>query len=662
MIPDLPKRLRRAVALTAPVTVMEMSRHLLGWPVLHGSTLLAWNVTLALLTTLAVFGPGWPLLTKGWTSFRVRRLNMFSLIAPGVLITYSYSLLALIVPGALPASFHVHGHAPLYFEAAAMITTLVLLGQYLEARAERKAGDALEALARLTPSVTSVLRNGTEERISIDDLVTGDLIQLRAGDRVPADGIVQRGEASVDESMLTGEPIPVLKSKGAKIVGGTLVREGTLVMQADQVGEQTVLARIIDLVRVARESKAPIHRIADRVTGKLVPLVMGIATLTFVVWWQFGPPPALWYALLHAVTVLMITCPCALGLATPMSITTGLGRAALDGILVRKAASLEVLASVDTIALDKTGTLTTGHPTLHACIPEASGHENHLLKLAASLEQYSHHPLASAIVEGARNWGIFPEAATDFESETSGGVSGRIRTDLVAVGRRDWLAGRGVDGLEPMQAIAATYEAEGRTVVWASINGHAAGLLVIADQIKPGAVQAMEALRRRGLRLIMITGDQAAAAEKIGRQLKLDEIRAGVGPGEKSQHIQALRASGAIVAMAGDGINDAPALASADVGIAVGTGTDVAVASGDINLLHGDLASLVRAIDISRAVMRNIRQNLFFAFAYNAVMIPLAAGALYPWTGLTLTPMLASAAMSASSLTVITNALRLRRM
>jgi Cu+-exporting ATPase len=662
MIPELYPRVRRAILLTLPVAVFEMSRHLTGWPAWHGAALVLWQAFMAVATTVLVFGPGWPLLHKGWRSYRHGRLNMFSMIAPGVLITYFFSLFALVVPGMFPDSFRVHGHVPVYFETAAMITTLVLIGQYLEARAERHTGDALEGLARLAPTRTCIIRDGVEQWTGIDQVATGDLIQLRAGDRVPVDGPVVRGEASIDESMLTGEPMPQLKSTGQRIVGGTLLREGSLVMRAEHVGNQTVLARIIEMVRAAQESKAPIQRIADRVTVKLVPVVLALSALTLVIWWRIGPQPALWYGMIHAVTVLMITCPCALGLATPVSIMTGLGRGAKDGILIKQAASLERLASVDTLVLDKTGTLTTGRPILHACIPSESGAENHVLKLAASLEHYSHHPLAGAVVEGARHWGVATEPVSDFRSETGGGVAGKVGAVEVMVGRASWLQGQAVSGFEHLDSMARTCELGGRTVAWVAAERRIAGILVIADELKPRAALAIQALKKRGLRLLMMTGDNRRTAEMIGRQLKLDDVFAEVQPGDKSRHVQELRRAGSVVAMAGDGINDAPALASADVGISVGTGTDVAVASGDINLMHGDIMGLVHAIDLSRAVMRTIRQNLFFAFAYNAVMIPVAAGALYPWTGWMLTPMLASAAMSASSLTVIGNALRLRRL
>ena len=658
----LPERVRMATAFTAPIVGVEMMRHLAGWPSWHGATLAVWTYVMAAVTTVVVFGAGHPLLIRGLRSYRDRRLNMFSLIAPGVLITYAYSLLALLVPEVFPDSFRVHGHVPVYFEAAAMITTLVLLGQYLEARAESHTGDALAALARLTPTRTCVLRNGREQWVEIDQVHVGDTLQLRAGDRVPVDGAIQQGEAAVDESMLTGEPIPVAKKTGDSLVGGSMVREGAALMVAERVGDQTVLARIIEMVRTAQASKAPIQRVADRVTGKLVPLVLLLALVTFVLWARFGPPPALWYALLHAVTVLMITCPCALGLATPMSIMTGLGRGALAGILIKQAAALETLARVDTLVLDKTGTLTTGRPTLQACLPVEPGHETLLLKHVASLEQLSHHPLAAAIVEGARQWGVTPGTVTNFQSQTGGGVSGIVDGRTILAGRMDWLSERGVSGFAAMQALVEQFEREGRTVIWAAEETRLLGVLVLADELKPRAALAARALQERGLKLIMITGDNPRTAATIGRQLKLDDVAAGVSPGEKSARVQALRSAGHVVAMAGDGINDAPALAAADVGISVGTGTDVAIASGDINLLHGDPMSLVHAIDLSRAVMRNIRQNLFWAFAYNLVMIPVAGGALFPWTGWVLTPMLASAAMSASSLTVIGNALRLRKL
>lgn len=592
-----------------------------------------------------------------------RRLNMFSLIAPGILITYGYSLLAMVAPGLFHDSFRHQGHVPVYFEAAAMITTLVLLGQFIESRAERRTGDALEALARLNPARACVIRNGKEEWISTDELAVGDLLQLRAGDRIPADGSVVSGEISVDESMLTGEAMPVLKSATAPVTGGTMVREGACRFRAEKVGIDTVLSHIIQLVKTAQDSRAPIQRIADRVTGRLVPFVFLIGFATFIGWFWYGPSPSWWYGLIHAVTVLMITCPCALGLATPMSIMTGLGRGALEGILVKDAAALERLASIDTLVLDKTGTITTGKPVLHACIPRKPGDEMALLKHTASLEHYSHHPLAGAIVEGAANWGITNlEDVTEFSSATGGGLSGKVAGIRVMAGKRSWIEESGVDDCESMQSIVSQYEGEGGTVVWVACDGKLAGVIVVADRLKPHAAEAVQALKSRGIKLIMLTGDSAAIAETTARQAGIKHLEANVLPGQKAARIATLKQEGAVVAMAGDGINDAPALATADVGIAIGTGTAIAVASGHVNIMKGDMMSLVHAMDLSRAVMGNIRQNLIFAFAYNIVMIPVAAGVLYPWTGLMLTPMLASAAMSASSITVIANALRLRKL
>ncbi len=662
MITRLPERLKLAAILTIPVVIVEMIRHLAGS--MHSPHGLpgTWTWIMATATSVVVWYCGWPLLEKGWLSVRRRRLNMFSLIAPGVLITYGYSLLAFLAPEVFPASFRLHGHVPVYFEAAAMIVTLVLLGQLLESRAESKTGSALEALARLQPARASVIRDGVEQWISIDHVRIGDLVNLRAGDRIPADGIVASGNAHIDESMMTGEPFGRTRVPGDRLITGTLVLEGAIQMTAEKIGQDTTLSRIIALVRSAQESSAPIQRIADRVTGKLVPGVMLIAVFTMMAWWKLGPEPAAWYGLLHAVTVLMITCPCALGLATPLSITTGLGRGTLAGILVKDAAHLERLSSVRTIIFDKTGTLTTGKPTLHACIPVEAGTENMVLKLAASVEQWSHHPLASAIVSGAREWGLAIDPAIDFRSESGNGVRGIVGGRTVQIGRRSWLELAEPAAGDGLNAIARQYEEEGRMVVWIAIDRHVAGLLVIADALKPHAAEAITGLQQRGIRCVMLTGDSENAAAKVARQVGITEVVAGVLPDEKSRHVQAYKTGPDPVAMVGDGINDAPALASADVGIAIGTGTAVAVASGQINLLHGDLASLVKVIDLSRAVMRNIRQNLFFAFAYNLVMIPIAAGALYPWTGWMLTPMLASAAMSASSITVISNALRLRRL
>lgn len=654
------QRVVMASSLTAPIALIEMSQHIAGLPDWHGDALVTWKIIMAIATTLVVFIPGWPLLANGVASYRRRKLNMFSLIAPGVLITYFFSLLGFLTPEIFPYSFRVHGHVPVYFEAAAMITTLVLLGQWLETRAEQHTGDALHALAGLAPAQASVLREGGEVRIAVDKICVGDLIQLRAGDRVPADGVVTRGEAAIDESMMTGETMPVLKSETSNIIAGTMVREGSVIMRAINIGSETTLARIIELVKQSQQSKAPIQRIADRVTGKLVPFVMIIALLTFALWWKFGPAPSGWYGLLHAVTVLMITCPCALGLATPLSMMSGLGRGAQAGILVRHAASLERLSSVDTLFLDKTGTLTRGQPIVHACLstPDTTG--DRVLQIAASLEQHSHHPIALAIVDAAKKRGLDQLHVDQFTSEAGGGVAGFIDDRPMRVGREDWLARFGDDGFNALRLQANEYAAQGATVVWLSIASHVTGALVLFDEIKPEARNAIAALRARGLRLIMITGDNETAAQYVAGQLGIHEVHARIKPGEKTEHVLRMKRSRSIVAMAGDGINDAPALAAADVGIALGTGTDVIMASGDIHLLRGHVYGLVQAIDLSRAVMKNIRQNLFFAFAYNAIMIPVAAGVLFPRTGMMLTPMLASAAMSLSSLTVITNALRLR--
>jgi len=662
MIPGLEQRVKRSVLFALPMVLVEMARHLTGWPELTHQRLVYWQFTMAVITSIIVFIFGWPLISKGGQSFKNRRLNMFSLIAPGILITYGYSLLALLAPGLFRESFLHQGHLPVYFEAAAMITTLVLIGQYIESRAERRTGDALEALGRLNPTRACVIRDGKEEWISADELVVGDFIQIRAGDRVPVDGMIIKGECYVDESMLTGEAMPVLKTLNAPVTGGTLVREGASQMRAEHVGSGTVLAQIIQMVKSAQESRAPIQRIADRVTGRLVPAVLLIGILTFIGWWIAGPSPSWWYGLLHAVTVLMITCPCALGLATPMSIVTGLGRGAMAGILIKDASVLERFAQIDTLVLDKTGTLTTGKPVLHACIPRQPGTESLLLKQAASLEHFSHHPIAAAIVDGAKYWGLTLEDVQDFKSVTGGGVAGTIHGVRIIAGRRSWLEELGVTDCEAMQSIASQFESEGGSVVWLASSENIAGIIIISDQLKPHAGAAIDALKKRNISLVMLTGDSSDNANAIARKLGIDHVISGVRPNEKADHIRKLKQQGGMIAMAGDGINDAPALASADVGIAIGTGTAVAVASGHVNIMKGDLLSLVHAFDLSHAVMKNIRQNLIFAFAYNMVMIPIAAGVLYPWTGIMLTPMLASAAMSASSITVILNALRLRKL
>lgn len=662
MIPELPRRLKEAAILTAPVAVIEMARHLTGLHWLQGTILTAWKLIAALFTTIVVFKAGRPLLVKGWQSFANKRLNMFSLIAPGILITYTYSLAALIAPGIFPESFRVHGTIPVYFEAAAMITTLVLLGQLLEARAEKHTGDALESLAALLPEKACVIENNQECWKHISQLIKGDCIRLRPGERVPVDGIVVSGEASIDESMLTGEPLPVVKSGGDAVTGGTLVQDGTLLIRVEKTGDETVLAQILHMVQTAQFSKAPIQRIADRVTGKLVPLVMLVALTTVLIWWIWGPSPSLWYGMLHAITVLMITCPCALGLATPVSITTGMGRGALSGILVKDAAYLEKLSGADLIVLDKTGTLTTGKPTLHAVEPIVPEDKTILLEFAASVAHFSHHPVSTAIALGAKKQNIELKAVSNFKSETGRGVSGIVDGQSVMIGNENWILNDSSSQLYDSTALAKQYTSEGCSVTWVAINGTPLGFVVVADQLKPNAAKAVSMLKSQGLDLAMLTGDSEDSAQFIAKQAGISRIYADVLPDGKAEMVSSLASPGKTIVMVGDGINDAPALATADVGIALGTGTETARASGHIILTGGDLSSLTQAIELSRAVMRNIRQNLFFAFAYNGIMIPIAAGALYPSTGLVLTPMLASIAMSASCLTVITNALRLRRL
>jgi len=662
MITRLPQRVTWSAALTLPVAAIEMSRHLAGWPDWHASSLNTWQFAMAILSTAVVFIPGWPLLAKGIQSYARWKLNMFSLIAPGILITLGFSYLALLLPGLIPDSLRVHGHPPLYFEAAAMITTLVLTGRWIEARAEKHTGDALEALARLSPPRACIIRNGNEEWIPIDDLKPGHRIRLRAGDRVPADGIILDGTVAVDESMLTGEPLPVHRDPGTSLITGTLIIEGSAILESVKTGIHTTLSQIIRMVQQAQESKAPIQRIADRVTGKLVPFVLLFTVLTYIGWWKFGPQPAHWLALVHAVTVLMITCPCALGLATPVAIVAGLGRGAREGILIKNAAALERLASIDTMVLDKTGTLTSGLPALHATIPQQPGDEDTLLQLAASVEQLSHHPLARAITAGARMRNLALLEVTAFHSDTGGGVSGVVNGRTVHAGRAAWLQEKGMTLSEPLEQMALAFEAKGSAVIRVSVDRKIFGLIIVSDTVKQEAADVVQQLKARGIRPVMLTGDRPAAAQQLATALSIEDVHAGVKPDEKRNHIERLRLDGHIIAMAGDGINDAPALAAADVGISMGTGTEVAISSADINVWKGRLPSLVHAIDLSRAVMKNIRQNLFFAFIYNIVMIPVAAGALYPWTGLVLTPMLASAAMSASSISVILNALRLKRM
>jgi Cu+-exporting ATPase len=605
-----------------------------------------------ILATPVVLWAGWPFFERGWQSILNRGLNMFTLIALGTGASYSFSVLATIAPGIFPASFRMHGHVPVYFEAAAVITTLVLLGQVLELRARARTRGAIEALLELAPKTARVVSADGERDIPLDHVRISQRLRVRPGEKVPVDGVVAEGSSSVDEAMLTGEPLPVQKTEGDRVTGGTVNGTGTFVMTAQRVGAETLLAHIVQMVSDAQRSRAPIQRLADVMASWFVPAVMLAAALTFTVWAVWGPQPSLAYALVNAVAVLIIACPCALGLATPMSIMVATGRGAAAGVLIRNAAVLETLAKVTVLLVDKTGTLTEGKPAL-ATVEDSS--QPDLLRLAASLEQSSEHPLGAAIVAAAKARGFRLSPTDQFQAIVGKGVQGRVEGRAVAVGNAA-LVDPG-----PFRAKAEELRRGGETVMFVAIDGRTAGVLGVADPLKASTQEAVARLRQDGIRVIMVTGDNETTAQAVARQLGIDDVRAGVLPEEKLQIVTELQGAGNLIAVAGDGINDAPALAKADIGIAMGTGTDVAMESADVTLLHGDLRGIVRARMLSRATMRNIRENLFFAFAYNSLGIPLAAGVLYPFFGLLLSPMIASAAMTFSSVSVIANALRLRK-
>jgi P-type Cu+ transporter len=665
--PELVNMTRRfwvCVALTAPVLILSMSAMLPGQP---GQQMLSPRllalIQLALATPVVLWG-GWPFFERGWASIINRSLNMFTLIATGTGTAYVYSMIAALAPGIFPASFRSPaGEVEVYFEAAAVITTLVLLGQVLELRARSQTSSAIRALLGLAPKTGRVLRNdGTEEDIPLDRLKTGDLIRVRPGERIPVDGVVMEGASSVDESMMTGEPIPVQKRTGDRVTGGTVNgKRSGFVFRADRVGNDTLLAQIVRQVSEAQRTRAPIQKLADVVASYFVPAVVLIAIVTFALWAAFGPQPRLAYALVNAVAVLIIACPCALGLATPMSIMVGMGRGASTGVLIKNAEALEILEKVNTLVVDKTGTLTEGKPRLISVVALAGGNESELVRLAASLERGSEHPLGAAIVSGAQEKGLKLGAVKDFQSISGKGVAGTIEGQVVALGNVKIFEHLNIDP-KPLLDGAESVRHEGQTAILVAIDGHAAGVLGVADPIKASTAEAIAMLHREGLRIVMLTGDSKTTAEAVARQLGIDEVEAEVLPAGKGEAVRQLQAQGRVVAMAGDGINDAPALAQANVGIAMGTGTDVAMESAGVTLVKGDLLGIARAIILSRGTMKNIRQNLFFAFVYNAIGIPLAAGVLYPFVGLLLSPMIAAAAMTFSSVSVISNALRLRHL
>jgi len=655
---DMRRRFIVSVILSAPLALLAMSRHLwpwLGQAMAHGTLD---RIELALASPVVLWG-GWPFFVRGWQSILKRRANMFTLIAAGTGVAWLYSMAAVLAPGIFPPAFRgPHGEVGLYFEAAAVIVTLVLLGQLLELRAREQTGSAIRALLDLSPKTAHLVENGRERTVSLDAIQTGDLVRVKPGEAVPVDGSVKEGRSALDESMLTGEPLPVEKGPGDAVTGGAINGDGSFIMVAERIGSETMLARIVQMVAEAQRSQAPIQRKVDQLSAWFVPSVLALAILAFIYWSVAAPPPAMAFALVAAVSVLIIACPCALGLATPMSIMVGVGKGAQTGVLIKNAQALERFAAVDTLVVDKTGTLTQGRPAL-AGVEAAEGFsEEDILTFAAALEGSSAHPLANAIVTGAEEMGLHLPPVADFVSVSGKGVRGRIAGRRAAIGNAAMMAEEGAD----ISALAAadSYRDEGATVMFVAVDGHAAGMIAVADPIKPTTVEAIRRLHREGLRLIMLTGDNARTAQTVAQRLGIDEVIAEVLPQDKDAAIERLKREGRIVAMAGDGVNDAPALARADIGIAMGTGADVAVESAGVTLVKGDLMGLVRARRLSRGVVSNIRQNLVFAFGYNALGIPIAAGVLYPVTGLLLNPMIAALAMSLSSVSVIANALRLR--
>jgi P-type Cu+ transporter len=660
-IRGMTRRFWIAAALTLPVFLLAMLP-MLGVPVDRwlGPTLPRW-LQLALATPVVLWA-GWPFFERGFRSLVTGHLNMFTLIAIGTGAAYLSSLVAMLFPALIPHQFRHDGGVPVYFEAAAVIITLVLLGQLLELRARHRTGAAIRDLLALAPPMARVVRDGAEREVPLDEVQQGDVLRVRPGEKIPVDGRLTEGASSVDESMITGEPMPVEKRSGEAVIGGTLNQTGSFLLVADKVGKDTVLARIIGMVAEAQRSRAPIQKVADAVAGYFVPAVLAIAVVTFLVWAIAAPeqPPLAW-ALVNAVAVLIIACPCALGLATPMSIMVGIGRGAREGVLVKNAEVLERLEKVDTVVVDKTGTLTAGRPTLTECIAVGTISETELLRFAAGVEQQSEHPLARAIVAGAAARSIAAPAVDRFDSVTGGGARGSVAGREVLVGQRAWLAEEQVADLAALDERSHALQQQGRTVMHVAVDGRLAGLIAVSDPIKPSTPEAVRSLHAFGLRIIMLTGDSEQTARAVAAGLGIDEFRAGVKPEGKHDLVRALEAEGHTVAMAGDGINDAPALAAADVGIAMGTGSDAAIEAAGVTLVKGDLRGIVKAIELSRHTMRNIRQNLFFALIYNALGVPIAAGVLYPLSShLLLNPMIAAAAMSLSSVSVVANALRLR--
>ncbi len=657
---DFTRRMWIGGLLALPVVILEMGGHLAGLNHAIGQQNANWLQLL--FATPVVWWAGWPLLERGWQSLLSRHLNMFTLIAMGVGVAWTYSLVATLAPGLFPASLRGHdGAVAVYFEAAAVITILVLLGQVLELRARERTGGAIRALLDLAPkSARRIRSDGSDEEIALDAVSPGDRLRVRPGEKVPVDGVVVDGRSAVDESMVTGESMPVTKEVGDALIGGTVNRSGGLVMEAKRVGSETVLSRIVQLVAQAQRSRAPIQRIADQVSGWFVPAVIAAAVIAFAAWMTFGPEPRFTFALISAVAVLIIACPCALGLATPMSIMVGVGRGAESGVLIRNAEALERLEKVDTLLVDKTGTLTLGRPEL-VDVRTANGFDaDEVIRLAASVERASEHPLAEAVVRAAHARGIAPAEVAGFDSPTGKGALGMVEGRKVVLGNAFFLKEEGI-AVEALAGIAEELRKDGATAIFAAIDGTLAAVLAIADPVKETTPQAIEALKREGIRVVMLTGDNATTAKAVASKLGIADVEAEVLPDRKREIVERYKGQGRVVAMAGDGVNDAPALAAADIGIAMGTGTDVAMESAAITLLKGDLTGILRARRLSQATMRNIRQNLFFAFVYNAAGVPIAAGILYPAFGILLSPVIAAGAMALSSVSVIANALRLRR-
>jgi Cu+-exporting ATPase len=656
---DFTRRFWIGLVLTLPVLVLEMGGHLIGLDHLIDRSTSNWLQLL--FGTPVVLWAGWPFFQRGWFSVVNRSLNMFTLIALGTGVAWVYSVVATLAPGVFPPAFRgPDGSVAVYFEAAAVIVVLVLLGQMLELRARERTGGAIKALLNLAPDMARRIRDdGTEEEVPLAAVAVGDRLRVRPGDKVPLDGEVLEGASNVDESMVTGEPVPVRKELGARVIGGTLNGQGAFVMRADHVGQDTVLARIVQMVAQAQRSQAPIQRMADRVAAWFVPAVVAIAAVAFVAWLVWGPDPRAAYAIVAAVTVLIIACPCALGLATPMSIMVGVGRGAQGGVLIKNAEALERLEGIDTLVVDKTGTLTQGRPEVVAVSPAVGFAEEELLRLAAGLERPSQHPLAEAVVRAAEARRLAVPAVEGFDAPLGRGVTGTVEGYRVAVGNARLMQELGVD-VAAVTAEAERLRGEGATAFFVAVDGSPAGIVAVADPVKETTPAALAGLAEEGIRVVMLTGDNRTTAEAVARRLGITEVVAEVLPEDKQRIIERLRSEGRRVAMAGDGVNDAPALAAAEVGIAMGTGTDVAIESAGVTLLGGDLTGIVRARLLSRAVMRNIRQNLFFAFAYNAAGVPVAAGVLYPIFGILLSPVIAAAAMALSSVSVVGNALRLR--